>query len=104
MPDEPTVGELWRRLDRIDARLDGRIVWLNTYQAERSHDRDEVAILRREMTQLHTDLGVEIAELRTDVRGISDRISTTFRLAATGVLAPIIVGIVLWLISARGGA
>lgn len=84
MPDEPTLGEALRRLDRIEARMVNR----ESYSAERIHDRDEVAALR-----------TSIAELRVEVGKIADGISRAFRVAVTGVIMPIIVGVVLWVLT-----
>lgn len=95
MPDEPTLGEVSRRLDRIDEWRTERAVSLSTYLAERTHDRDEVSQLRRELV----DFRSEISNLRHEVKAVSDGVARTFRLATTGVLSPIIVGIVLWLIT-----
>lgn len=84
MPDEPTLGEALRRLDRIEERMVNR----DSYAAERTHDRDEVTALR-----------TSIAELRAEVRDIATGISRALRVAVTGVVMPIIVGIVLWVLT-----
>jgi hypothetical protein len=76
VPDEPSAWELQRRLDEMQTRLNDRVVSLNTYRAEREHDRDEVK------------------DLREDLRTISDRLTWAWRIALTGVILPIAVTII----------
>jgi hypothetical protein len=76
VPDAPSAWELQRRLDEMQRRLDERVVYLNTYQAERKADQDVVA------------------DLREDLRGISDRLTWAWRIALTGIILPVAVTII----------
>ena len=77
MPDEPSLGEAHRRIDRLEVWRDSRTVSLTTYQAEREADRREVS------------------DLRDDLIKMAERVTWAWRAAITGVLLPIIVSILL---------
>lgn len=95
MIDEPNVGEAHRRIDRLEARLDGRVVSLNTYQAEQGATRAAIA-------NTHADLGREIAELRADLSKIEERLTWAWRAAVTGVLLPLILTVGLLIFRGAG--
>jgi tetrahydromethanopterin S-methyltransferase subunit G len=80
MPDEPTLGEALRRLDKIEQRIDSRLVSLGTYSAERKHDQDAVTVLDRRTAKLES------------------RIDWAYRAAVTGIVMPVVVGVMLFLL------
>lgn len=83
MPDEPSLGEAHRRIDRLEVRLDTRTVSLNTYRAEREADR------------------ARVADLEQDLAKMSERLTWAWRAALTGVLLPIILTVALLVLVGR---
>lgn len=80
MSDDPTPGELSRRLDRAEADCERR--------AARHVDSDLYAAERRS-----TD--IQLADLRADLSQMEDRLRWAWRTAITSLVAPVVVGIVL---------
>jgi septal ring factor EnvC (AmiA/AmiB activator) len=81
---EPTLGELVRRQERLEMRLDERVVSLSTYRAEREADQSRVKALEIELTRL------------------SERLTWAYRLAATAILTAVVQFGIQLLTSAGG--
>jgi hypothetical protein len=60
--DEPTNGELGRRLDDITRSVQ-RLVSQAQYAADQRRIDDQVAAVRRELTDARRDLGEELAQI-----------------------------------------
>jgi hypothetical protein len=91
MVDDPTPAELWRRLLRVEDRLDGRVVGLNTYLAERTADRSDVADLAAAITalELRMEKRQDAADKRQDAADA--RLTWVLRAAVTGILLPLVI-------------
>jgi hypothetical protein len=92
---QPTLGEAHRRLDRVETRLDSRVVSLNTYRAERDADREAIRLTR-------LDLDRELSDLRRDLNALTDRITWAWRAAITSLALPAIIGIGLLMFQRSG--
>jgi hypothetical protein len=53
---DPSIGELNRRLSRVEDRLDARMVTLDVYQAEKAAHTVEVASMDRRLTAIEESL------------------------------------------------
>lgn len=53
---DPSIGELNRRLMRVEDRLDARMVTLDVYQAEKAAHTVEVASMDRRLTSIEESL------------------------------------------------
>lgn len=87
MPDEPTLGEVQRVLERglaeINARLD-KVVSLDVFQAEQARVYDRI-------TDLQTDLAEEkLARTQGDTaqQGQLDKLVTSLRWVAASIAIP----------------
>ena len=81
---DPTLGEAHRRIDRIETRLDSRLVSLSTYQAEHNADRETI-------TRLRADLTDDLQNLRLDLQAVQERLTWAWRAAVTGVILPLVI-------------
>jgi hypothetical protein len=81
---EPTLGELVRRQERLEMRLDERVVSLSTYRAEREADQARVKALETELARL------------------SERLTWAYRLAATAIVS-VVVQFGIQLLTSAGG-
>lgn len=89
MPDEPpTLGEILRRLDRVERRQDERLVSLNAYQSDRTHDREQVTDLKDSLTERIKDL--------------EESMKWAWRAAVTGIILPLVLAITVFLLLGRG--
>jgi hypothetical protein len=82
--EEPTISELIRRMADQLTRIDGMITSFVT-QEQRASDQA--------LTNKRLD------DLETDVKGLSDARENDRRQKWTSLAAPLIVGVVLWLLT-----
>ncbi|HTF53602.1 MAG TPA: hypothetical protein VK735_39670 [Pseudonocardia sp.] len=94
MPDEPTIGELSRRLDRFEERYgaerrsaDARHLDAQVYVAERNH-------LQAQLMDNAADLASAVERLQRQVDDLKGRLTWAWRAALTGLVFPILVAII----------
>ena len=73
MTDEPTLGEAHRRIDRVETRLDLRVVTLDAYRAERDADKEQIRAVTNELAAM------------------AERLRWAWRAAVTGVILPFVL-------------
>lgn len=84
MPDEPTLGQVLWRLERIEAE------WTRRH-AELGKDLGEERGARKEAS---TELRNEIKDLRKELKAQAERRSTDWRLVLVSVLVPLLIAVV----------
>lgn len=114
---DPTPAEMWRRIDEIVRRLDTIVDRMDRQQAEAAstYVRQDVWARDRQLVDAHVadirhDIGqhaADIAANRAAWRDLDSKINDRFRQGVYGVVAslllPVIAGLVLWALTARGG-
>jgi hypothetical protein len=105
----PTLGELARRLDRAEQVCERRAavhVDRDLYASERQAIRDELNGLGRRVTDLDKSTTAKSAQIAADLDARFERLSERQRqdrvLVLTAFVAPIVVGVMLWLLIGGG--
>lgn len=98
MPDEPTLGELYRRQDRLEAQVERRFSEQDTRCTTRAATHVDAQLYAAEKAHLVN----RIDELQTDVKAMEARMTWMARAAITGLIFPIILLIVGGILVVRG--
>lgn len=95
MPDEPTIGELARRLDRVETACERRAaghVDRELYASERSTLRNEINGLGKRINDVERKLDREIGDLQRDLAEARKEDARTRRWVLTLVVT-IVLGV-----------
>jgi len=104
--DEPSLGELSRRIDHVTSTL-GQLVQRTEYTADRRFDDRRFAEIEADLGELRRTLSDELKALKTSIDAATEKRGTNVRQAVYAGLLPalfMMVSIVvqIWL-AAKGG-
>lgn len=100
MPDEITLGELSRRLERFEQRHDRQMADMDNRCNQRASAHVDTQLYAAE--KLH--LADQIADLHADVKALEARMTWAWRAAMTGLIFPVVLMIVGGILLVRGPA
>lgn len=112
MPDEPTLGEIARRLEAVHAdlkedlrehgaRLDKKVS-LERYQLEQQAVTDAARMVAERVSTLEAAREEEALQRAAEQRAADDRRRADRRLLFTALVAPVLLLLVQAYVSARG--
>ena len=106
MADEPSLGEVSRRIDQVSMSLT-QLVQRTEYTADRRFDDRRFTELESDVTELRRHLTEEMRALKTSIDAATERRGTNMRQAVYAGIVPavfVLVGIVVQIWLARQGA
>lgn len=106
MADEPSLGEVSRRVDHVTMSLT-QLVQRTEYTADRRYDDRRFAELESDVTELRRQLTEEMRALKASIDAATEKRGTNMRQAVyAGILPAVLVlmGIVVQIWLARQGA
>ncbi|MFD8710414.1 hypothetical protein ACFV07_08055 [Streptomyces anulatus] len=114
MPDEPTLGEVMRRLEDVRAdlkddfrelglRLDSKVS-LERYQLEQLAKDEALRLVAERVRGIEEARDQEERQRREDDQRLADRRAADRRLIFTALVAPVLLLILTVYISAQGAA
>lgn len=112
MPDEPTLGEVVRRLEAVHAdlkedlreygaRLDGKVS-MERYQLEQQAGQDALRLLVERVTGIEEARATAARQAEADRRAADDRRRSDRRLAFSALVAPVLMLLLQLYLSSRG--
>lgn len=112
MPDDPTLGEVMRRLEdvrqdlkedfrELGARLDSKVS-MERYQLEQQARDTATATLLERVRGIEEARTQEADKARQDAQKLADRRAADRRLAFTAIIAPVLMLLLTVYINARG--
>lgn len=100
MPDDPTLGELLRRQNRLEEQVDRRFSEQDSRCTTRASTHVDSALYAAN----HAHLVNRIDELVKANKDLADRMTWAFRAAVTGLIFPVVMFIVGGILLVRGSA
>lgn len=118
MPDEPTLGEIMRRLDEVARQMVALADRLDRQQEQAASTfvRRDVYAADRQLADAHVadirhDLGAHATDIEANRRAwrdldskINDRFRAGVAMFIGSLLLPVAAGLVLWAATVRGGS
>lgn len=112
MPDEPTLGEVVRRLEAVHqslkedfrdvaGRLDGKVS-IERYQYEKEAAAERERMLSDRITAIEQARDKEAQERQTNEQKAADRRAADRRLAFSSLIAPILMLLLTLYLASRG--
>ncbi|MGR6922543.1 hypothetical protein ACU635_50530 [[Actinomadura] parvosata] len=106
MVDEPSIGELSRRIDHVIA-TQAQLVQRTEYQADRRYDERRFAEMEADLAELRRQLNEDLRALKTSIDAATEKRQSNVRQAVyAGILPAVLVllGIVVQIWIALRGA
>ena len=106
MADEPSLGEVSRRIDQVSMSLT-QLVQRTEYTADRRFDDRRFTELESDVTELRRQLTEDMRALKASIDAATERRGTNMRQAVYAGIVPavfVLVGIVVQIWLARQGA
>ncbi|MFD3777365.1 hypothetical protein [Streptomyces sp. NPDC058612] len=112
MPDDPTNGEVMRRLEDVrqdlkedfrdlGTRLDSKVS-MERYQLEQQARDGSTAVVLERVKAIEAAREQEAEQARQDAQKLADRRAADRRLAFTAIIAPVLMLLLTVYINARG--
>lgn len=112
MPDDPTLGEVMRRLEdvrqdlkedfrELGLRLDSKVS-MERYQLEQQARDGAAAVTAERITAIEQAREKEAEAARQEAQKLADRRAADRRLAFTAIVAPVLMLLLTVYINARG--